>query len=416
MKQTFLLSFLYSFSICFNSNLKVKHLLAFSKFDVIDEPILVKKTLDDFEVSSTSDRNLYEVKAVKKTVVNPFKNLNLNYYSKNTFKLENTVNDDFFTANDADDDYFFKTTGVDAHKSIYAPDMTDNSTVYSLALMSSDSYRDFEWIEVGGKWNVSGGFGWQENAIQGYVFEDPDTNLVVVAFKGTSLTGRTAPLDKYNDNMMFSCCCARVDVTWRSLCGCADKKSEFTFVDYLFNKKKHQCDWECLRESSDFDNSYFKLSERIFKQVEKMYPNSHFWFTGHSLGGAISSLVAASNFYPAVTFEAPAVRMFAERVGLIPSKHFPMYPVSKRVWKQMLDDYMAMLPIYHVGNTGDPIYTGSTFEDDNPNTLDHVQRRTIRHHQINYLIEHHLQKTNVPECKVQENLECEEECASWQFK
>ena len=43
--------------------------------------------------------------------------------------------------------------------------------------------------------------------------------------KGTSAGifgggGPTAKKDKLNDNLLFSCCCARIDWTWSTVCGC----------------------------------------------------------------------------------------------------------------------------------------------------------------------------------------------------
>lgn len=32
--------------------------------------------------------------------------------------------------------------------------------------------------------------------------------------------GPTAKNDKFNDNLLFSCCCARVDFSWSTVCDC----------------------------------------------------------------------------------------------------------------------------------------------------------------------------------------------------
>ena len=42
----------------------------------------------------------------------------------------------------------------------------------------------------------------------------------MLAIKGTTLQGPTSKKDKFNDNLLFSCCCARVDWTWTTVCGC----------------------------------------------------------------------------------------------------------------------------------------------------------------------------------------------------
>ena len=89
--------------------------------------------------------------------------------------------------------------------------------------------------------------GWEPDAdgFRGHVFATPDNSTVVLSIKGawlfhlppyhsSVLTGRagtsapyvgdggpTIEKDKQNDNLLFSCCCAYVDWTWRTVCGCA---------------------------------------------------------------------------------------------------------------------------------------------------------------------------------------------------
>ena len=71
-------------------------------------------------------------------------------------------------------------------------------------------------------------FGWEPDAdgFRGHVFLSPDNGTVVLAIKGTTLQGPTSKKDKFNDNLLFSCCCARVDLTWvlRQVCDCYAKK------------------------------------------------------------------------------------------------------------------------------------------------------------------------------------------------
>jgi lipase ATG15 len=70
-------------------------------------------------------------------------------------------------------------------------------------------------------------FGWEEDAdgFRGHVFATPDNSTVVLSIKGTSAGvfgggGPTVRKDKLNDNLLFSCCCARVDWTWTTVCDC----------------------------------------------------------------------------------------------------------------------------------------------------------------------------------------------------
>ena len=49
-----------------------------------------------------------------------------------------------------------------------------------------------------------------------------DNSTIVLAIKGTTLYGPTSKKDKFNDNLLFSCCCAMVDITWvfATVCKC----------------------------------------------------------------------------------------------------------------------------------------------------------------------------------------------------
>ena len=86
--------------------------------------------------------------------------------------------------------------------------------VLALAKMTLNSYyepSDSKWLAIPG-WEVDYSFGWSSKGIRGYVFSNGDSQVIVI--KGTSLStpigsGPTAAQDKFNDNMMFSCCCAK---------------------------------------------------------------------------------------------------------------------------------------------------------------------------------------------------------------
>jgi lipase ATG15 len=59
-----------------------------------------------------------------------------------------------------------------------------------------------------------------------------------------------------------------------------------------------------------------------------MYPNSNIWITGHSLGGALASLLGVTFGAPVVAFEAPGEKMAAGRLHLpmpvMPSSSLPL--------------------------------------------------------------------------------------------
>lgn len=71
-------------------------------------------------------------------------------------------------------------------------------------------------------------FGWEPDAdgFRGHIFVSEDNSSVVLSIKGTSAGwmvgggGPTVKKDKLNDNLLFSCCCARVGPSWSTVCGC----------------------------------------------------------------------------------------------------------------------------------------------------------------------------------------------------
>ena len=92
-------------------------------------------------------------------------------------------------------------------------------------------------------------FGWEDNAdgFRGHVFLSPDNATVVLSIKGTTLQGPTSKKDKFNDNLLFSCCCARVDITWvfRQVCKCY--------------AKHWRCDNTCLTDALVQDSLFYNV-------------------------------------------------------------------------------------------------------------------------------------------------------------
>ena len=87
-----------------------------------------------------------------------------------------------------------------------------------------------------------------DDGIRGHVFATPDNSTVVLSIKGTSAAfigggGPTSKNDKVNDNMLFSCCCARVDWTWSTVCGCY--------------RGGWKCDQNCLEDAMVEDGLFY---------------------------------------------------------------------------------------------------------------------------------------------------------------
>ncbi|KAJ3200941.1 putative lipase atg15 [Entophlyctis luteolus] len=255
------------------------------------------------------------------------------------------------------------------HKDTLLPDATDPETVLSLALMAFNSYyepSDSEWIDVP-EWTPSDGFGSSMSAIRGYIYKstDPAHDLITMVIKGTSLTapfigGKTGANDKLNDNKM-----PMQGWSWRAVEGCDCANSAAT-----------ECKSQCVSESADFKESYYRLATTIADAAMNMYPHSTIWTTGHSLGGALSALVSLTFDLPAITFESPGDLLFARRIGLLPPSP-PIFYANQRDDVQSpqeiqfettsgvpggdedWEEYLNTLPIYQFGNDGDPIYLGT---------------------------------------------------------
>ncbi|PIL33088.1 hypothetical protein GSI_04537 [Ganoderma sinense ZZ0214-1] len=219
---------------------------------------------------------------------------------------------------------------------VYGPDVQDRETLLLLAKMANNAYTEpdkSDWYDIGPYWNVTYPFGWEPDAdgFRGHIFATPDNSTVIISVKGTSIMwpigsgGPTQTKDKLNDNLLFSCCCARISSTWSTVCDCYDGEK--------------RCDQGCLEQSLIEESLFYSVGINLYNNVTYMYPQSDIWLIGHSLGGALSSLVGLTFGVPVVAFEAPAERLASARL------HLPSPPSTQHVT--------------HVYNTGDPIPMGT---------------------------------------------------------
>ena len=222
-----------------------------------------------------------------------------------------------------------------------APDTTDRLTLRMLARMATIAYYpNVTSMPDSPGWRHSWSFGWEDNGIRGHVFADEKNKHIIVALKGTSASllpggGDTAKRDKDNDNLFFSCCCARVTSSWTPVCGCYDDA-------------RRKCDSSCVSRALIERSLYYPAATDLYNNISYMYPESQVWMTGHSLGGALASLLGITFAVPTVTFEAPGERLAASRL------HLPLPPPETRD-----EDAFALAPVTHVYNTADPLATGA---------------------------------------------------------
>jgi len=134
---------------------------------------------------------------------------------------------------------------------ILGPDVSKRETLLLLAKMTSNAYVEpgtEGWYNLTDEWDVvrrlnpspsrvfvadvrpsipqHAPVGWEpdDDGFRGYIFATDDNSTVVLSIKGTTARwvdgGPTAEKDRMNDNLLFSCCCARINWSWKTVCDC----------------------------------------------------------------------------------------------------------------------------------------------------------------------------------------------------
>ncbi|KAG6832077.1 hypothetical protein H0H92_005499 [Tricholoma furcatifolium] len=85
--------------------------------------------------------------------------------------------------------------------------------------------------------------------------------------------------------------------------------------------------------------------KNLIDDLRHMYPSANIWLVGHSLGGALASLLGATYGLPAVAFESPGERLAAHRL------HLPLPPLQN-------SSTIPPVAVTHVYHTADPIPQG----------------------------------------------------------
>ncbi|KAH7926631.1 alpha/beta-hydrolase [Leucogyrophana mollusca] len=227
---------------------------------------------------------------------------------------------------------------------VLGPNVEDRHTLAQLARMTANAYQlpgHKNWFELEPSWDINASFpfGWDndEDGFRGFVFRSRDNNTIVLSIKGTTLQGPTSKKDKLNDNLLFSCCCARVDFSWvfSTVCDC-----------YSWSALHWRCDDICLSEALIQDSLFYTTGVNLVRDLIYLYPSANIWLVGHSLGGSLASLLGSTFGLPAVAFEAPGERMAATRL------HLPLPPSRGH-------SSLPPVPITHVYHNADPIPQGT---------------------------------------------------------
>lgn len=221
----------------------------------------------------------------------------------------------------------------------------------------------------------------------------------------------TTTNDKENDNLFFSCCCGQGgQYLWRKVCAC--------------QTKTYTCNSTCVVSALRAKNRYYYASIDLYQNVTALYPTADIWLAGHSLGGALSSLLGLTYGLPVLTFEAPGEALAATRLGLPAPPGIDGQPGQRR----------AMTGGFHFGHTADPLYMGTCNSASSFCTIAGYAMETVCHsgyeciydtvtdfgwrvgigtHRILEVIKSVLEKYDEP-AKCQPNVDCVD-CYNWKY-
>ena len=303
--------------------------------------------------------------------------------------------------------------------SIPGPNVTDRDTVLNMALMAANAYDEdresAKWTDVKAPFNLSSSFGWKKDSLRGHVFADDTNSTIVISIKGTSSAvfdgAGTTTNDKVNDNLFFSCCCGQGGhYLWLKVCSCMNST--------------YSCNENCLVKSLRNKSRYYYAAIDLYSNITELYPDANVWVTGHSLGGAVSSLLGLTFGLPVVTFQAVPDALPAARLGL------PSPPGQAAHLHQKRQHTGA----YHFGHTADPVYMGTCNAATSACTLGFYAMESVCHtghrcvwdtvgdklwgvsittHRIRSAIRDvYLAYDHLPKCE--QDTECVD-CAAWKF-
>jgi lipase ATG15 len=186
------------------------------------------------------------------------------------------------------------------------------NTVKNLATMSYDAYYnvdDTRWTKVPyDHKNISV----NENELKVYLFKNETTNII--AIKGTSINGKSVDYDRFNDNLFFSCCATFN----KKLKQKKDTKAPITKIS-VSRVNETPCNIECYPESLNYTHNYINLMKDIVINMQKEidFDKETVIFTGHSLGGAVASVMGLIYNKTVIAFNSPGMLHYIKLSGLL---------------------------------------------------------------------------------------------------
>ncbi len=169
-----------------------------------------------------------------------------------------------------------------------------------------------------------------KDSIHAFVFSSEDGNVNVLAIKGTSIYWSTMESqssvynDKLNDNLFFSCCFYKQSSMFKKACNCTTPANT--------------CCKDCYTRSTDIKENYYALTDMLVQKVMRVVKDITV-ITGHSLGGALSTMVGVKYKKQVVTFESPGEKHYIDLLRINYSDE-------------------SLENIYHFGHNADILFTG----------------------------------------------------------
>ncbi|KAH9989434.1 hypothetical protein BJV77DRAFT_963908 [Russula vinacea] len=169
---------------------------------------------------------------------------------------------------------------------IPGPDVSKRETLLLLAKMTSNAYIEPNtdgWYNLTDEWGIlrtsaarTGGWEPDNDGFRGYIFATDDNSTVVLSIKGTSAQwvdkGPTTGKDKTNDNLLFGCCCARINWSWTTVCDCY--------------RGGWKCNQDCLEDALIEESLFYPIGTRTNGRTRLHLPTppsthhiTHVWNT-----------------------------------------------------------------------------------------------------------------------------------------